>query len=127
MTTDTLIVKTSGIYSLVLGCCIFILWIFILSGTPLEEGRVELTFHLISEWVMASLCIGSGLCLIRGMRKALKLSLVAHSMVIYSLLNAAGYYAQRGDGNIATLFIVLLFPSILILSFASGLKNSKSN
>jgi len=108
-----------GYYNLVLGSSIFLLWILILAGDPLEEGQIELTFHLVSEWIMAGLCIGSGFCLVRRYKLGNRVNLAAHSMLIYSLLNAAGYYAERGEGSLAILFIVLLIPSILILVFAS--------
>jgi hypothetical protein len=36
-------------------------------------------------------------------------------MVVYSVINAAGYYAERGEGIMAVAFLVLLVLSAFIL------------
>jgi len=129
------IFKAIGIYSITLGASVILMWIMILSRGTILEGDREMAFHLVSEFLMASLCVGSGIWLFRGaclsgkagqsaaaypvntLRRAVLANLAGHSMGIYSVLNAAGYYAERGEGILVLLFLVLLVISASVLAF----------
>jgi hypothetical protein len=52
-----------------------------------------------------------------------------HGMVVYSVLNAAGYYAERDGTGFAVMFMVLLLFSAVTLIFLAGNKEltSKEN
>ena len=111
-----------------------VMWIMILSRETIEEGDTEMAFHLASELLMASLCAGSGICLLRGksaargrwlsggthpvyaMRKAWLANLAGHCMAIYSVINAAGYYAERDEGSMLLVFLALLLLSVSVLA-----------
>jgi len=101
-----------GAYSIFLGVSVLLMWIMILSGETLSEGKTEVSFHLISEFLMALLCILGGLYLVRRRKAGSNLSLVAHAMVVYSVLNAAGYYGERGEAIMVLMFLVLLLLSL---------------
>lgn len=107
--------KLTGIYSIVLGAAVLGLWATILSGGPLAEGRTELTFHLASEILMALACITAGILLLRGGASARPATAAAHAMVIYSTLNAAGYYAQRGEPAVALAMVALSLVSAAVV------------
>jgi len=119
---------------MILGAAVVVMWLMILFRQTVGEGNTEMTFHLVSEFVMASICLGSGICLFRGkcllrgewltrgthpvngLRRAILANLVGHSMVVYSVLNAAGYYAERGEGSMVLVFLVLLMLSAAMLA-----------
>ena len=98
-------------YSLFLGIAVLGMWGAILASSALPEGPVELTFHLISETLMALAALASGILMLRGRRYGKMTGVVAHGMVIYSVLNAAGYYAERGERLLPALFILLMLGS----------------
>jgi len=105
-----------GVYSVFIGVSVLIMWVMILSGDPVSEGRTEMGFHLLSEFLMAVLCILSGLFLLWRPWKWIKMNLVAHAMVIYSVLNAAGYYGERGEVAMMIMFVVLLVLSVCCIA-----------
>lgn len=107
----------NGIYSIVLGFSIVLLWIILLKGNKVTEGKTEMVFHLFSEFLMATLCILSGFKILMKHRSAVPLNTIAHSMVIYSLLNAAGYYREKGEIPATILFLALLLISSAIIIF----------
>jgi len=109
-------VRTSliAIYSIFLGLAVLVLWAMILSGDALPEGRTELAFHLTSELIMALAAIASGVLLLRGAAIAPAACAAAHAMVVYSTLNAAGYYAERGDTAVGLMMTALAILSSLI-------------
>ena len=108
--------KIISYYTILLGFGIIILWIIILSSDGMSEGNISSTFHLISEFGMAALCLIAGLQQILIRKASLLLMIVAHAMIIYSVINAAGYYGQQ-SGLLSTLpFAILGLFSVLILS-----------
>jgi hypothetical protein len=109
-------------YSILLGTGVFILWTFLLFNEPVQEGKKEMFFHLFSEAIMAALCIAGGFVLLKKNKPLILIA--AHAMVIYSVLNAAGYYFEKHENSMVILFIVLFVISGLILPFA--LKNCVS-
>jgi glucan phosphoethanolaminetransferase (alkaline phosphatase superfamily) len=109
--------KLTGLYSVILGFSIVVLWIMILNGNSITEGKTEMSFHLFSEFLMAALCILSGFKILMKHRGAIPVNLVAHSMVIYSLLNAAGYYGERGETPAMAFFLTILLISSAIIFY----------
>jgi len=106
-----------GAYSVFLGLSLVGLWIMILLNGDIPEGRTEMSFHLTSEFLMALLAFISGILLWRDRPRARLLSVLAHGMVIYSVLNAAGYYGERSNTGMMLMFILLLLISLLICLF----------
>ena len=88
-----------GLYSVALGLAVAGLWAAILVSGDLPEGRRALAFHLLSEALMALGVMIGGALLLKGHRTGAGIAAAAHAMVVYSTLNAAGYYLQRGGGG----------------------------
>lgn len=107
--------KIIAYYSVFLGFMITGLWIMLLRTDAVTEGKTEIVFHLFSEFLMAVLCILSGFKMLMNHRTGTAVNIIAHSMVIYSVLNAAGYYGQKGETGMMIFFIVLLSISALII------------
>jgi len=108
-------IRIIGVYSLFLGASVLLMWIVILTTGPVSEGKIEMGFHLFSELLMAILCFISGIYLVRGLPKGIKVNLIAHAMVVYSVINAAGYYGERNQGAMMLLFLILLLLSVTSL------------
>lgn len=99
-------------YSIVVGISIISMWALILTTEEIPEGPVELTFHLIAEFLMALATIVAGILILRKHNLGRGFALAAHGMVIYSVLNAAGYYAERGESIFPLIFILLMLVSL---------------
>ena len=100
-------------YSIVVGICILIMRPFILLNEPINEGEKEMLFHLISELILAVLCIYGGL--IYWKKDLPFVTIAAHSMLIYSVLNAAGFYFEKAEHLMVFIFVLLFIISIIVL------------
>lgn len=109
--------KIIGGYSCLLGLSVIAMWIQIILNESIPEGKTEITFHLVSEFLMALLCIVSGIMLIKEKLKGKITNVAAHAMMLYSLINAAGYYAEKGENSLVAIFIILAILSLLIIFF----------
>jgi uncharacterized membrane protein (DUF2068 family) len=108
--------KVLAIYSIIVGISIFSMWSMIILTGGISEGTIEISFHLTSEFLMAILLVISGIGLLKNKLYGNKLSLLANSMLIYSVLNAAGYYRQRGNFPMEMVFAVILVISSLFMA-----------
>lgn len=104
-----------GGYSILLGLAVIGLWALLLLGAEVPEGPTEMAFHLASEGLMAFGCLLSGMLLLRARPLGRPATAAAHAMVVYSTLNAAGYYAERADGATATVMVALALASAAIV------------
>lgn len=107
--------KLIGIYSIFIGIAVIGSWILILSRGKVEEGQIEITFHLISEFIMALLCFVSGVLILKKHLLGNILNIIGLSMVLYSVLNAAGYYGERNELTFTVLFTLLFLVSGIAL------------
>jgi hypothetical protein len=89
--------KAAGFYSIIIGVSVLGMWSATLLTGGISEGPIEIAFHLASEFLMAILLLISGIALLRGKTYGEKAFLVSNGMLIYSVLNAAGYFWQRND------------------------------
>lgn len=106
--------KVKGYYSILIGLSIIGLWImlYITGNIPeLETEPLRIYFHLAAEVLMGLLMILSGIALIIKKKWGKSLFLVANGLVIYSVINASGYYANKGEWS-----MVMMFGLICLLS-----------
>lgn len=80
-----------------------------------SRGRTELSFHLFSEFLMASVCIVGGILLLRKNSLGKPVTSIGLGMVLYSVLNAAGYYGELGNTPMMIMFIFLFVLSMVAL------------
>lgn len=102
-----MVTRIIAIYSMFLGVSVIGMWLMILNTQTIPEGQTELGFHLFSEFLMATLCLVSGFLLLKNKTIAVPLNFIGLAMVIYSVLNAAGYYGERGETPMMVMFTVL--------------------
>jgi len=107
--------KISAIYSIIIGISVLGMWCLILLTEGAPEGPFEITFHLISEFLMASLLIAGGYMSLRLKTNGGKVFMVAHGMLIYSVINAAGYYGQKGNIGMTSMFLSFFIVSSIII------------
>ena len=104
--------KLISIYSILIGIAVIGMWIMILTSQPVPEGKIELSFHLYAEFAMAVVLLVSGVMLYSGKKFSRMTNMGGLGMLVYSTINAAGYYGQKGDNGMMIMFIVLAVLSI---------------
>jgi len=103
--------KFSAIYALCVGALMLVQWaFFLLTGNvpELQSAPWSIAFHLAAEFLTAIMLIISGLMLIKTHRFSKQVFLLAAGMVVYAMVNSAGYFAQSGDWVFVVMFGVLL-------------------
>ena len=91
------------------------MWLLILNNEKPPEGPVEMTFHLFSEFLMATICIVSGILLLKNNSMGKPINFIGLGMIIYSVLNAAGYYGERQNFPMVVMFIILCILSMIAI------------
>jgi len=107
--------KIVAYYSIFLGISVITMWIMIFQTETPPEGRIELSFHLFSEFIMALLCLVSGILMLRNKPMSRFLNILGLGMVIYSVLNAAGYYGEKNEFPMMIMFIMLLILTTIAI------------
>lgn len=105
--------RLRAVYSILIAICMIGMWGFLLATGNVPEVKSEpfgITFHLISEFTTAGMLLISGFGMLAKRAKAEKLFLISVGALLYSVLNAVGYYGQ--DGNLGML---IMFSVIFIL------------
>lgn len=106
--------KIIGICSAVIGVAVIVMWLVILNGPSLPETKTELSFHLASEFLMATLLIVSGILVLRRKHPGRLINMAALGMLIYSVLNAAGYYGDKGETPALIMFNVIAVLTLVL-------------
>jgi len=105
----------SGIYAIVIGIGIIILWTMLLRTQQVPELKTEpvaIKFHITAEMTMGLLSLVSGIFLLIGLLWAPYFFILAMGLVIYAVINSAGYYGQRKQWAFVIMFGIILIASV---------------
>jgi hypothetical protein len=105
-------------YCIVVGALMAIQWLFFLATGNVPELETEplaIAFHLVAELATAIALILAGVGLLRRVRWALPVSLAALGMLLYTVINSAGYFAEQGVWAMVAMFGVLLILTLLAI------------
>ena len=104
-----------GPYAAGVGLAMLGLWSVILVSGDVPELRtapVELGVHLAAEGLTAAALFVFGVGAWRGSRRARRGLPVALGMLLYTVVNSAGYYAQLGETAMVAMFAVLTLATL---------------
>lgn len=103
-----------AIYSILIDLFMIGFWVFALlkNLVPPEEKPWSITFHVIAEFSTAILLIVSGAGLWLGSEWARTLSPLALGLLLYTVINSPGYYAQKNNLPMVAMFIALIILTI---------------
>ena len=107
--------RFSAWFGVVVGVLVPAQWaVFLATGNvpQLEEAPREIWFHLVAEFLLAIVILVGGIGLLAGRGWARTVYLVGLGMVVYSVINSPGYFAQRGEWLLVAMFMVLLVLSV---------------
>jgi hypothetical protein len=114
----------AGAYAVGVGLAMLSMWTALyLSGeiTELATAPLEIGYHLTAEGLTAVALIVAGLGFLRGRVWAGRLLPVALGMLLYTVINSAGYYATLGEWPMVGTFTVLTVATgALLVSMLRG-------
>ena len=84
------------------------------TGYEAGRGSIEMRFHLAAEFATALALMAGGVGMLAGWAWALPVYLIATGMLIYTVINSPGYFAQQGQWA-----PVAMFALVLVLALAS--------
>lgn len=108
----------SGIYAIIVGIGIIGLWTMLLLTRQVPELKTEpiaIKFHITAEMIMGILSLLSGIFLLIGFSWAPYFFILAMGLVIYAVINSAGYYGQRKQWSFVIMFGIILIVSVCLV------------
>ena len=109
----------ASVYIILIGIAMLCMWLLLLIKREVPDLKTKPTqifFHLIAEFLTSIMLIIGGLGYIMNQPWGVAIFFIAVGMVIYSTINAAGYYGQLKDWPMFIILIVFTFISLLITS-----------
>jgi hypothetical protein len=91
------------------------------AGAAIGRGRREMAFHWAAETGTSLTLIAGGAGLLLAATWGLTVFLVASGMLVYTAVNSAGYFAEKGEPKMVTMFALILALALaaLVLSLIS--------
>ena len=108
----------SGIFAIIIGIGIIGLWTMLLLTKQIPELKTEpvaIAFHISAEMTMGILCLVSGIFLLIGLTWGPYFFILAMGLVIYAVVNSAGYYGQKKQWSFVIMFGVILIASVSLV------------
>ena len=119
--------RFAGIYAVTVGILIFVQWLFFLFTAHLPEldtAPFEIMFHLAAEFMTSMIIIAGGISVLRRKPWAARLYYLASGMLIYAVVNSAGYFVQLGQWPLVVMFGVLFF--LTVVSIGKVVRSAKA-
>ncbi len=107
----------ASIYTIIIGIAMLCMWIFLLGKREVPDlttKPTQISFHLIAEFITAIMLLIGGFGLFANQSWGMVIFYISIGMVIYSTINAAGFYGQLKDWPMFIMLIVFTIISLLI-------------
>ena len=107
----------ASIYTIIIGIAMLCMWIFLLGKKEVPELTTKPTqiyFHLIAEFITSVMLLIGGFGLFTDQSWGVVIFYISIGMVIYSTINAAGFYGQLKDWPMFIMLLVFTIVSLLI-------------
>ncbi|MHA2005685.1 MAG: hypothetical protein ACXABO_02495 [Promethearchaeota archaeon] len=107
----------ASIYTIIIGIAMLCMWTLLLSKREVPELNTkptQITFHLIAEFITSIILIIGGIGLILNQSWGVSIFFISIGMVIYSTINAAGFYGQLKDWPMFIMLLTFTIVSFLI-------------
>lgn len=110
--------RLRAVYSILIAICMICMWGLLLATGNVPEIKsepLEIAFHLLSEFTTAGILLISGIGILAKRAWAEKLFLISAGSLLYSTLNAAGYYGQDGNYSMLIMFSVVFILGVFFV------------
>jgi hypothetical protein len=122
--------KTASTYAIIVGLGMIGIWaLLLITGQDpqlqreLETIPVSISMAIVSDFLTAGVLLVAGIGLIRDFRWAVKVFLLSMGFLFYSVVNAAGYYGQRGDLPFVVMFAIIFILALVFTVIALKTKD----
>lgn len=116
--TEMIPPKVVGIYCAGVGIAMASLWVlFYVAGTipGLETAPLEIGYHLLAEGLTAGFLLVAGYGLLQSRDWVASVLPVSLGMLLYTVINSAGYYAHRSDLVMVGMFTLLTLSTGVVV------------
>ena len=120
--------RITAVWAMVIGLGMGGWWAVLLATGQMPELRatpVQASMHLGAEFLTALALLAGGAGLLARREWGLKIHLSSLGMLLYAVVQAAGYYAQHGDVAMIGMFAVLALLAVGGIVLAVGAENSR--
>ncbi|MFX0028988.1 MAG: hypothetical protein ACFE8B_07255 [Candidatus Hermodarchaeota archaeon] len=108
----------ASIYTIIIGIAMLCMWIFLLGKKEVPElatKPTQISFHLIAEFLTSVMLVIGGIGLFTDQSWGITIFYISIGMVLYSTINAAGFYGQLKDWPMFIMLLVFTMVSFLIV------------
>jgi hypothetical protein len=121
-------VTLAAIYSIMVGLAMITQWTLTLvkrqvpgreAGGTAGRGQVEMAFHWVAEFGTAVCLIAAGAGLLMEAGWGRTLYWLSTGMLLYTVVNSPGYFAQNRQWPMVGMFAVLLVMTLVVLGVHS--------
>lgn len=113
--------KIMSAYSIFIGISMIGLWVMFWLTWEIPELSTEpirIGMHLAAEFSTAVLLLVGGITLLKGYERSINIFQISMGMLIYTLIQSPGYYAQQGDLAFVGMFAVFLIIALILTGFS---------
>ena len=117
--------RTAAIYSIIVGFAMIGIWVMLLATgqdpelqTELQTIPIAIRMAITADFLTAAVLLIGGFGLIANRDWAVKVFLLSMGFLLYSVVNAAGLYGQRGDLAFISMFSVIFVLAVVFTVFA---------
>ena len=106
--------KVAAGYAILVGFLMMAMWtVFLLTGQvpELQTEPWSIALHLVAEFATGLALLISGYGLLQERAWAQRTILLALGMLLYTLIQSPGYYAQLGQFGFVAMFVILALPA----------------
>jgi hypothetical protein len=89
----------------------------------METIPVSISMAIVSDFLTAGMLLAAGIGLIKDCKWAVKVFLLSMGLLFYSVVNAAGYYGQRGDLPFVVMFAIIFVLALVFTVIALKTKD----
>jgi hypothetical protein len=110
--------KATSLFAIAVGCCMIVMWTFLLASGNVKETSTEplrILFHIISEVLTGTVLVAAGILMFRRRHIGHALYYLSTGALVYSLINALGYYLEFYSLPFLALFVILLAGTLFFL------------
>ena len=123
--------KTASVYAIIVGLGMIGIWTLLLTTgqdpqlqRELETIPISISMAIVSDFLTAGVLLAAGIGLIRNRKWAVKVFLLSMGFLFYSVVNAAGFYGQRGDLPFVIMFTAIFVLAVVFTLFAFQTKDN---
>lgn len=118
MEGEEYLIKFKGLFSIVVGVSMIIMWCLLLITSQVPEVATEpyrIAAHIVAEFIAALLLIAGGITTIKENSRDSILNSVALGALLYSVVSSSGYYIQQGGYAMVMMFGVIAVATFFFI------------